>query len=1446
MTRFAARASWPLAVAALTIAFSAGATAPAEAQDGSWTTTGSGAWSDSGNWLGGAVADGADNTATFVVNVPGSGITVNLDAARTIGNLVFGDDDPLSPGNWVLSGNALTLQTTAPDVPTISVGTLGSGAVVRIDSVLAGSDGLEKAGIGTLILAGNNTYAGATTISGGTLQIGAGGTTGSLGSGNVVNNGVLVFNRSDHTVSNVITGTGSLRKDGSNELILSGSNNYSGGTTVTGGLLRATDNTIGSGSLTLQGGATFFNVAGAAGGVAPDNDFQNTVVLGTGGGGFRAGWGAMTLSGQIGGVGSFTIVNDNAVTVTNTGNSYEGNTIIGASGSGNNATLRLGASEVIPHGPGMGNLVFNASSGGTASLQLDGQTETINALISGGAGTSAVTGPGTLRVGANGADGSFSGNVTGSLNFIKLGAGTQTLAGTGVNYTGATDVQEGALVFQNTTSFTGGSSMTVATGAELEFNVPGSRVQLHSTELTGGGTFIKTGPGELWLGAQNQTAAISMAAGGLIDVREGTLRNEYLQGNWSANQASLNIHSGATVRLWDANITVDALTGAGTISKGQNNAHTLTVGVAGGSGTFSGTIVDRDAGSSAILSLTKAGAGTQVLTGANDYAGATTINAGTLRLSGGDDRLSASTWISLANTAGATLDLDGNNQTVRYLAGGGGTGGTVVNTGGATSTLTLNLGAASGNFGGSVQGDIRVMVRDSTTKNTHLQTFSGSNTYTGGTVIDNGHLRITGDAGLGAVPAAFDPANVTLLNGGVLQNNDSDPVLHANRGVLLAGPAQIFVGWNKSFTIPGVISGPGSLTKPDSGRLVLTGTANTFEGGTTVTGGYLQLSGDGSLGAVPAAPTVNLTLNGGGVKNNSSTNVLHANRTILLGASGGWFTSGWSLPTTIHGQITGAGAFTVNNDGGPIIPTNPANDYAGNTTIGGTLSGASGNNATLRLGASEVIPHGPGKGNLVFNASSGGTATLELNGHTETINALVSGGAGTSRITGAGTLTFGAADAGGSFTGHITSSPNINLVKIGTGTQTLSGTLIDHFGTTTVSGGTLRFLELDDLHSSQLTIAAGATAEFSNSARTFDRFSATSIEGDGTFVKTGTGLLRTGNATDQFARWNMTGGLIDVRQGEFRADYQNNDPVTGAWANNKASLNVEAGAFVSMVGGNHISVDAVSGAGTIQNIHNWGVGVLTIGSNNGSGTFGGTMRDSGGVMALTKTGAGTQTLTGANTYSGPTTISGGTLMVNGTHLGGGLYTVRDGVTLGGTGIVGATVSIDAGGTHAPGASVGEQTLGAAVWNPGGAFEFEVNDALGTAGGPAGWDLATISTDYGAGTLDIQNLTEGSFQIDIVSLMGTSAGPLANFNPTVPYTWEFVTYDALLGEFDPGLFVLDAADFLAHNAIGTGRFTILQTDGGLAIGFIPEPGTLLMALAAMAMLLGWRRRNRRNA
>jgi fibronectin-binding autotransporter adhesin len=140
-------------------------------------------------------------------------------------------------GNYFLGSKALTVGRNNLSTPV--------SGIIQDDGEFGGTGGsLTKVGTGTLILSGTNTYTGGTTINAGTLQLGSGGTTGSI-LGDVVDNGTLAFNRSnDFFFDGGISGMGGIVKLGDGTLTLTGINTYSGATTVSAGVLQA--NSVGA------------------------------------------------------------------------------------------------------------------------------------------------------------------------------------------------------------------------------------------------------------------------------------------------------------------------------------------------------------------------------------------------------------------------------------------------------------------------------------------------------------------------------------------------------------------------------------------------------------------------------------------------------------------------------------------------------------------------------------------------------------------------------------------------------------------------------------------------------------------------------------------------------------------------------------------------------------------------------------------------------------------------------------------------------------------------------------------------------------------------------------------------------------------------------------------------------------------------------------------------
>ncbi len=283
-----------LCVAAVALALAMSTTGRGD--NGTWNVNADGNWSVGTNWLGNTIADGADYTGDFSqVNITNNR-TVTLDSARTIGHLLF-DDTTHTYYDWTLSGSyVLTLDVTSGS-PTITVAT---NRKATVNVALAGNDGLTKAGGGTMQLGNaSNNYTGPTVVSAGTLTLRisnvipdassveiAGGATLEMnaksdtidalsGGGTVINsynatstltvganNGSGLFSGAikNGSSSNYIV---ALTKVGTGIQILSGSNSYTGATTISGGILVAAhDSALGGSAPTINSGGALAVASG--------------------------------------------------------------------------------------------------------------------------------------------------------------------------------------------------------------------------------------------------------------------------------------------------------------------------------------------------------------------------------------------------------------------------------------------------------------------------------------------------------------------------------------------------------------------------------------------------------------------------------------------------------------------------------------------------------------------------------------------------------------------------------------------------------------------------------------------------------------------------------------------------------------------------------------------------------------------------------------------------------------------------------------------------------------------------------------------------------------------------------------------------------------------------------------------------------------------------------
>ena len=513
----------------------------------------------------------------------GESITVDLDAASGV---------TLSGGTLSIgSGFDLTVTNGTSDTATIATGLSGAGNLI-------------KTGVGKVTLSGINSFAGKTTVAGGTLAISS---DSNLGSDAVVlNAGVTLQVTGSTAVDNAFTlagnsavqtdanasfsgllsgGAVTLTKTGTAQLTLSNSGNsgaFSGGVTVSSGALRVTsDSMLSAGTLTLDGGSFASNTNGL--------NIDNAVVLGSSGGTFDifGGGGAfvITFSGNITGSGALTKISASQLSLTGT-NTYSGGTTVSA------GTLRIGGASNL----GTGTVTLNS---GTLD-DTNASTETItNNFTIGSGGATFSKGTGTLTLsGTLSGSGSVTNTGVGGLN--HTGSGTLTLDGTSVTRAASA----GAITL---------SSNIVVGNSGATFDTTGGDITLKG-DFSGSGNLTKQGGSSgaiLWLYGDNSaySGAQTVASGWLV-----------------ANSATA---LGSGQITLDASTTLGLLGGITTFSNnivlagdatlpGADTTNTVT--------TFSGVI--SETGGSRNLTLgTGTGSNTGIiLTGANTWTGTTTIS----------------------------------------------------------------------------------------------------------------------------------------------------------------------------------------------------------------------------------------------------------------------------------------------------------------------------------------------------------------------------------------------------------------------------------------------------------------------------------------------------------------------------------------------------------------------------------------------------------------------------------------------------------------------------------------------------------------------------------------------------------------------------------------------------------------------------------------------------
>jgi autotransporter-associated beta strand protein len=1192
----------------------------------------------------------------------------------------------------------------ASGTPTWSIGALNAnsdftGAIVGAAAIVV------KTGTGIQNLSGANTYAGITVISNGVLQIGDGGSAGSLASSAVfVTNGtsVLSFNRGDAALdfTNIITGIGTLSSDGNGTVFLSGpsggtaANQYSGGTVLNGGTLKFATGALGNGGITFNNNATLQWATGNTTDIS-----SNTVTINSGGT-IDVNGNAVTLTNSIGnsGTGALSVKSTGVNGVLNLlgANTYSGGTTV--------STGTLRANNTTGSATGSGNVTVSTGAilGGAGSVS--GLAD-IQGILSPGNST-----VGTLTVGSltlePGGTNNFQFNATpansgvivttsggftvngGLFNFYSEGSTTPWMtAGTYhlIQFSGAAPSLDSSWT---TSSSSNPHVANPQPGLQYAFSASGGFLSVTITVSSGAvvGTWNVDANGN-WSDATKWSSnpRVPHAAGDSATFGTGAaLRTVTLDANESVGALTMNNNNSFVIASAGKTLTLDNSGSGASVNVSGGAANNIQTAVAlndnamvtvtsGKTLSVSGTI----ANSSAVKTLTVSGPGTLALSGNNSYgpaagAAGTILNGATLQV-GNNNALGVG---DVSIPANGTLQAGANGLTISNNVD-------VVS--GVTATLddngnTLTLGGVisdSGNLNKIGGGKVAL---------------SGTNTYSGNTTVSAGVLSLSADVNVGASP------NV-ILNGGLLLGGTLDLDGSHNIGIGLASGgigtnALIDAASGQTFQVDGIIGTAGNLgannlivnsLPGDNGTLVLNG-ANTFNGTTSISNGVLQvlnslalqdstlvynsgtLAVDGSLSTVTLgglAGTNNLVLtnlsggvvvwtignNGGNATYSGGLNDFGVGSAVTKNGTGMFTLSGSNSYT---GATTLAGGTLVLTNGGQIVS-------AGTVTINGGVGGVFNvSGGSLSAAGAVFNDNNPGfiqnsgassfTNNVGFATDNADNNTaMQILGGTFSANSLNSGRTA---------LNLSAQPAAGQGPGGIG-------IYISNAVVTITNTL--GVGGRSSGANSSTSMRLDG---GTLNVGGTTTITLNNGGR----WSVLDING-GTFTSTDT------NAGVQIGGvYAGANGLFLVRAGTASVNQITFGDVA-TQASGTDVLNLTGGTLYIGAGGMAISNPAPTfgtsitmSGGTVGALSNWSSSLpITLVSNivtfqtadsanNPQNiTLSGVLSGNGGI---TKTGVGTLTLSGVNTYTNDTVVSAGTLdLLTASLFTNSIMSVSNGATL---------------------------------------------------------------------------------------------------------------------------------------------------------------------------------------
>jgi len=860
------------------------------------------------------------------------------------------------------------------------------------------------------------------------------------------------------------------------------------------------------------------------------------------------------------------------------------------------ATINVATANVILQATN--NILFTNAVSMTNpgwSLTATAQTGniTVNApIITANRATSGTTGSVTLNAGGNvmlNAD-ITTGNAT-----VADAGGNQTAYSGNIAITTGTGISGAGRLITGNTTLTG-----AAAGTE---QIRSGNITLN---VTGAGTIGLSGANALTIGSATGNGAGSTATTGNITFTSADRINNGTAGG-ALDVSFGTAAGGATNTVGSLTATTDGGAGAsGEIAIGSGEALRLgAINAAGGAVTLDVGAATTAAGviSGTGTSLTKLGAGTLTLSGANAYTGATNINAGTLAL-GAANRIANTSAVTVA--AGATFNLANFAETIGSLAGAGNvTLGSATLTAGGNNTTTSFSGVVSGTGGLTKTG-------------TGAMTLSGANTYTGTTTISSGLLALFGGAAIAdtsAVNLSAAGANLTL--------NASETIGSlagvASTSVSLNGNTLTAGGNNGTTTYAGVIGGTGGLTKAGTGTLTLSGN-NTYTGATTINAGTLTL---GASNRIADPSTVNVAAG-------ASFNLAGFSETIDILTGGGTVTkTGAGTTTLMVGANNGSGTFSgvIQNPTGTLALTkigtgtqtlSGANTYSGLTTISGGAIFAASNGAL---------------GNATGATSVASGATLALNGGVTIADALTLNGTG---VGGAGALR----NLGGSNTasGAVTLA-SATRINSDAGLLTLSGAI----------GGSAQALTVGGSGNTTISGVIGTTT----GSLTKDGVGMLTLSGANTY---------TGATTISSGTLALSGGVAisdasAVNLGAAGANLTLNASETIGSLAGVASTSVTLNANTLTAGGNNGTTIYAGGIGGTGNLIKNGAGSMTL---SGNSTYAGLTTVNAGTLAVTANNALGSNAAGTTVNAGATldlqnvaystaelvTLNGGTLAVS--------------------------------------------------------------------------------------------------------------------------------------------------------------------------------------------------------